>query len=352
MRSASQPYRLPGWFCLCTIIALTACSIGTHSSIPTYQPQGQFSVPGEEVLPDRWWLTFADPTLDRLIESALRDNLSLQTAWDRLDQARALARRAGAGLWPEVNGEVSGSRTRFRTNSQTESRNNFSLGLSASYEVDLWGRINSTQEAAELDAMASAELLQAAALTLTARVASTWFRLIEQRQQILLLQQQLATNLKTLELVTLQFRTGQVSIADLLQQRLVVENRRGELALAKAQEQVLLNQLAVLLGLPPDRAPQLATASLGSLPTASRVSASPGKQRLRVKRSRTCLITGYPRLPPICWHRWSTVEDAVRKSIEPAQRHQRHCTATARRSLKPSPKLKMHWSGSSDRWNI
>ena len=266
MRSASQPYRLRGWFCLCTIIALTACSIGTHSSIPTYQPQGQFSVPGEEVLPDRWWLTFADPTLDQLIESALRDNLSLQTAWDRLDQARALARRAGAGLWPEVNGEASGSRTRLRTNSQTESRNNFSLGLSASYEVDLWGRINSTQQAAELDAMASAELLQAAALTLTARVASTWFRLIEQRQQILLLQQQLATNLKTLELVTLQFRTGQVSIADLLQQRLVVENRRGELALAKAQEQERLNELAVLLGLPPDRAPQLATASLGSLP--------------------------------------------------------------------------------------
>jgi outer membrane protein TolC len=57
-----------------------------------------------------------------------------------------------------------------------------------------------------------------------------------------------------------------VSIADLLQQRLVVENRRGELALAKAQEQVLLNQLAVLLGLPPDQAPQLAPASLGSLP--------------------------------------------------------------------------------------
>ena len=64
----------------------------------------------------------------------------------------------------------------------------------------------------------------------------------------------------------LQFRTGQVSIADLLQQRLVVENRRGELALAKAQEQVLLNQLAVLLGSPPDQAPQLSPASLGNLP--------------------------------------------------------------------------------------
>ena len=80
------------------------------------------------------------------------------------------------------------------------------------------------------------------------------------------MQQQLETNQTTLELVTLQFRTGQVSIADLLQQRLVVENRRGEQALARAREQALLNQLAVLLGRPPDRAPQLAPATLGGLP--------------------------------------------------------------------------------------
>jgi outer membrane protein TolC len=114
--------------------------------------------------------------------------------------------------------------------------------------------------------MASAEALQTAALTLTARVASTWFGLIEQREQIVLLEQQLFTNQQTLELVNLQFRTGQVSIADLLQQRLVVENRRGELALARAQEQVLLNQLAILLGLTPGQAPHLAQATLGDLP--------------------------------------------------------------------------------------
>jgi len=266
MQTGTLPYRARGWLYLCTIIALTACSIGTPTSTSTYQPLGQFSVSGEESLPDRWWLTFADPTLDHLIEAALSDNLSLLTAWDRLDQARAVARRAGAELWPQLSGEATGSTTRLRSDSHDESFNDFSLGLSASYEIDLWGRINSTQEAAELDAMASAQALQTAALTLTARVASTWFRLIEQREQIILLEEQLVTNQKTLELVTLQFRTGQVSIADLLQQRLVVENRRGELALAAAQEQVLLNQLAVLLGLPPDQAPQPTQTTLGILP--------------------------------------------------------------------------------------
>ena len=266
MQTGTLPYRARGWLCLCTIIALTACSIGTPTQTADYQPQGQFSVSGEEALPDRWWLTFADPALDQLIETALSDNLSLLTAWDRLDQARAVARRAGAELWPQLSGEAVGSSTRLRSDSNDESFNDFSLGLSASYEIDLWGRINSTQEAAELDAMASAEALQTAALTLTARVASTWFGLIEQREQIMLLEQQLFTNQQTLELVNLQFRTGQVSIADLLQQRLVVENLRGELALARAQEQVLLNQLAILLGLTPDQAPQFAQATLGDLP--------------------------------------------------------------------------------------
>lgn len=266
MRTGKHLDRVRGWFCCCVVVALTACSIAAPTPPAVYQPQGQFSRSGTAVLPERWWLSFADPTLDRLAEQALSGNLSLQVAWDRLDQARAVARRAGADLWPQLNGEAGASTTRLRTGSQNESFNDFSLGLSASYEVDLWGRINSQREAAELDAIASAELLQSAALTLTASVAATWYGLVQQREQILLLQQQLATNQKTLELVSMQFRTGQVGIADLLQQRLVVENRRGEQALARAREQVLLNQLAILLGLPPDRVPQLAPANLGSLP--------------------------------------------------------------------------------------
>ena len=132
MQTGTLTYRARGWLCLCTIIALTACSIGTPTQTADYQPQGQFSVSGEEVLPDRWWLTFADPALDQLVETALSDNLSLLTAWDRLDQARAVARRAGAELWPQLSGEAVGSSTRLRSDSNDESFNDFSLGLSAS----------------------------------------------------------------------------------------------------------------------------------------------------------------------------------------------------------------------------
>jgi NodT family efflux transporter outer membrane factor (OMF) lipoprotein len=255
------------WACLGIIfILITACVPEISRQTSPVPLEGSFSTTGQEQLPDQWWLTFEDSTLNDLIDQALVGNFSLQSAWDRLDRAQAVARKAGADLIPQVNGEAGASTTTSRTNSQTDSSQSFNLGLAASYEVDLWGRIRSTVEAADLDARASEENLRTAALTLSSQVASTWFRLLEQRGQIEILKQQQRTNEKILELLTLQFRTGQNSIADILQQRLVVESRRGDQALARGRAQTLQNQLAVLLGVPPEQAPSTTSSKLGKLP--------------------------------------------------------------------------------------
>lgn len=250
------------------LLLLAACTPALTRQASTVQPEGGFSASGEAPLAEQWWLAFEDPALSRLIERALAGNLTLQSAWDRLDRAAAAARKAGAELFPQVGAEAGFSSTSARTNGRTEATQNFSLGLAASYELDLWGRLGSVREAAELDALASAEDLQAAALTLSARVASTWYQWLEQHGQRELLEQQLQTNQQTLELINLQFRAGLVGIADLLQQRQVVENRHGELALTAGRAQVLQNQLAILLGVPPAQFPATATAigTLGELP--------------------------------------------------------------------------------------
>jgi NodT family efflux transporter outer membrane factor (OMF) lipoprotein len=248
------------------LLLLAACTPTITRQASSIQPQGKFSATGQAQLPEKWWRSFADPTLDHLIEQALADNLSLQGAWDRLDRARAAARQAGAELMPQLDGHAGFSTTSTRVDSRTDTSHSYSLGLAASYEIDLWGRINSTSEAAEIDARASAEEMQTAALTLSAQVATTWFQWLEQQGQVEILEQQLQTNRQTLELISLQFRTGQVGIADLLQQRQVVENRRGELVLASGRGQVLQNQLAILLGVPPDRAPELTPRKFGELP--------------------------------------------------------------------------------------
>ncbi|MBE0577012.1 MAG: TolC family protein [Desulfuromonadales bacterium] len=255
------------WLCLGLIcLLLAACTPAATYQASVIQAQGVFSASGETPLPVHWWTNFEDPALDRLIAQALADNFTLQSAWDRLDQARAVARRSGADLVPQLSGEAGGSTSSSRIDSRSNSSQSFNLGLVASYEIDLWGRIRSTSEAAVLDALASEESLQTAALTLSAQVATTWYQFLEQIGQIEILEQQQHTNEQALELVSLQFRTGQVSIADLLQQRQVVESRRGERALAAARAQVLQNQLAVLLGVAPDQAPPLASSNFGELP--------------------------------------------------------------------------------------
>ena len=220
-------------------------------------------------LPDRWWTSLNDPALDALVEEALASNLTLQTAWDRLAQAEASARLAGVNIYPNVSAQV-GAGHNF-SNVPVREGSNFSLGLSASYEVDLWGRIGSAREAAALDALATERSLQAAAISLSAEVATAWYSLVEARGQLALLDRQQETNQQVLDLVTLRLTRGQASSGEVFQQRRQMESVRGNQAQLRAQIEVLEHRLAILLGRPPTAdvaAPVEALIELPALPSA------------------------------------------------------------------------------------
>jgi NodT family efflux transporter outer membrane factor (OMF) lipoprotein len=139
----------------------------------------------------------------------------------------------------------------------------------AGYEVDLWGRIESSSQAATLDRQASEAELTAAAISLSAEVASTWYQLVEQYGQQALVTSQLDTNTRVLELITLRFRRGKVGATDVLQQRQLAESNRGELANVRALIGVLEHRLAILLGAIPEsrvNAPQDELIDLPPLP--------------------------------------------------------------------------------------
>ncbi len=249
------------------MIALSFLCIGClpingSSQIPVTIPAA-FSSNGEVPLPPHWWRSLADPDLDQLMERALAGNFSLKTARDRLDQAAAVAVKAGADRIPAINFETSGSRTWRDENGTRATTGNYSAGLFASYELDLWGRVRSGRDAADLDFRARAEDLKTAGITLSAQVAQTWYQWLEQLEQQSLYANQLHTNTRILELVTLQFRTGQAGIAEVLQQRQLVESARGELALVAARIKVFEHQLAILAGLAPGSGKLVA----GTLPT-------------------------------------------------------------------------------------
>ncbi len=209
---------------------------------------GSFSRSGKAELFDRWWLAFEDEGLNALVEQSLRDNFSLKSSWDRLTQANAVYSKNRAGLFPTLSSEGSGSHSIDRNDGTSVKSDGLALGLSASYELDLWGGIDSEIEAARLDMEATGADLDAAAMSLAAEVAKTWYRLIRQTASLELYDQQIQTSTKALELIILQFRTGQVPLADVLQQRQLIEARQGEKMLLLSEKGQTENSLSILLG--------------------------------------------------------------------------------------------------------
>ena len=211
-----------------------------------------FSNSGNSILPDKWWLAFDDPQLDDLIEEALKNNFSILSAWDRLMQAEQLAVKAGASQLPQINLSSNAKRTRERVSKKVDYFNNYFIGLGASYEVDLWGAIHSTKQAALLDAKAARENVSAAAVTLSASITKAWYQFVEGKMQEKLLNKQLETNSKVLEIITIQFRQGQISASDVFRQQQLVESTRGQLIEVWENNVLIQHQLAVLLGRTPD----------------------------------------------------------------------------------------------------
>jgi NodT family efflux transporter outer membrane factor (OMF) lipoprotein len=129
----------------------------------------------------------------------------------------------------------------------------FGLGLQLSYEVDLWGRVRSTANAAQLDLLASQEDLHTAAITLSMEVANTWYQLVEKTAELRLLQEQMAINESYLNVIVFRFRNGDVSAVDVLQQDGLLEATNTEYINVQSQIKVLKNKLAVLVGEVPER---------------------------------------------------------------------------------------------------
>lgn len=240
----------PLWYCFILLLVLAGCTPATRLQVdtpPIVLPQ-TFSQSGERVIDSVWWEEFDTPYLKSRIEKALANNFTLRAARQRLVQAQALSRSSAAKLSPQLDATGGFTTTRSRTDGRNTTSDDILLGLAASYEVDLWGRVRAEQDAARLDELGSAEDLQTAAHSIAAEVAGTWFELAEAYSQLDLLQQQQELNTLGLQLIQMRFNIGQVGLADVLQQRQLIESKSGEQAQQRAAIRLLENRLAILCG--------------------------------------------------------------------------------------------------------
>lgn len=244
------------------LILLNSCASRLTTESQPVQPPDAFSQSGTETVPDRWWTVFEDRTLDSLVTRALRSNFTLRGSWSRLREARAVAERERASLWPDLGLFGEGEIT--RTESSVDER--LLLGLSSGYEVDLWGRLRSRAEAEKYRARASQFDYQTAALSLSAEVTRTWYRLLEAHQILALIEEQITTNEKVLTILRKRFSSGQIRRADILRQRQLLESTREGRAAGESRIQVLEHQLAVLVGEAPQRGVRYSPGDLPELP--------------------------------------------------------------------------------------
>ena len=193
---------------------------------------------------------FGEPELDTLMAGILEENLDLMSSYARLDQAKAISKLNDASLYPNVSADISGGRSRNPAPAPLGAleSNNFRGSITASYELDLWGRLHHNRQAARKGIQASQADFETLNISIATQTLLSYFDVAAQREKRKLFNEQIALSENFLELTTMRFSQGRASALDLTQQRQQIESLRGRVALIDAAEKTSLSQLALLSG--------------------------------------------------------------------------------------------------------
>ena len=246
-------------------LALSACSLAPNYQRPQMAvPTGWSSVAGVGVdlqpSTTQFWQELGNADLDRLIEIALAQNLDLEAALHRIEQARGQAKVAASPLYPTVSASGSASRT-FQDQKDT---NSVRGGGSISYEVDLWGKNRNAAKSADYNVDATQFDREALRLVVTADVTDFYAQILSLNDRIRIAEFNLKNAEEILRIIEARYNAGGVSGLEVSQQRVAVNGFRATLAALTEQRATSANALAILLGRPPQNL-SAPTAQLASL---------------------------------------------------------------------------------------
>ena len=223
-------------------------------------------------LPAAWWSVFQDSTLDALEQRAVHDNPGVRASAQRLLQAQAQLGVFRAAQSPTVNvgAQVSNSRSSAETaqglalGGRSIKGNDFAVGASLSYELDLWGRVRRVVEAADAQALAAQDDRDGVILLLSAQVAGTYWQLRGMDAEMAILRDALATRRESAQLIDARFNGGLSNELDVSRAHIERANAEADLHDVQRQRNALEHALATLVGASPS-APLLAP-STAALP--------------------------------------------------------------------------------------
>src|SRR5499433_2395047 len=246
--------------------AFAGCAIG-----PDFQrPKTAVSASWQETADPRvstasatyrgWWKAFNDPALDRLIERAYRENLSLRQAGVRVLQARAQLGIAVGEIFPQTQqaiGSVQYNRTSDRgalaaaAQGRSVAYWQSEIGAQASWELDFWGRIRRNIESADASLLSTLADYDNTLVTLTADVASTYITIRTAEERIRIARENVGTQQESLKIAEARFKYGTVTQLDVEQARTSLLNTQATIPPLETQLRQARDALSVLLGMPP-----------------------------------------------------------------------------------------------------
>jgi len=258
MNSRARGSLLLGCFC----VHLASCSVGPAYTRPDIAPPGQWqetpnqtiAAPAPSVWPAAgWWHEFGSARLDELIAEAQRSNDDLGAAVARVQEADAQVRIAGAALLPTVDFGATATRERAPVSGAgPELYNVFNPQISASYELDFWGKNRALRAAALATASASRFDQQTVALTVISSVAGTYFQALELRDRIEVARHNLENGQSVLRGLKAEQAAGTATGLDVAQQDTTVALLNAAIPPLLQQFRQTVYALAVLLGRTPE----------------------------------------------------------------------------------------------------
>ena len=246
------------------LLVLSACSVGPDYVRPeldlpdAWQRSVEHELDDEDSVLARWWESFDDAVLTELIERGASDNLDLSVAFARIDRAVALYSVVSGQRVPDIDG--TGFATRVRSSEGTTpfippglDRTNdlHGLGVTGTWEIDLWGRVRRSIEASEAQMGAAIENYRDVLVVLLAQIGSTYVEVRELQARIEFLERNIKSQRDTLQLTRDRYETEIAPELDVRQAELNLANTESQLPVLRQLLARAVHRLGVLVGEPP-----------------------------------------------------------------------------------------------------
>jgi NodT family efflux transporter outer membrane factor (OMF) lipoprotein len=245
-------------------LALGGCMVGPDYVRPSVDAPGAYkemegwkrAEPRDQIARGQWWEIFGDPELDALARRVDISNQNIRIAEANFRQARAIAEQARAGLFPTVSAGATATRSKSPSlandpNFANGAINNFNLVASATWELDLWGRVRRGVESGEANWQASAADLESVRLSTQAALVQTYIALRVADAQRRLLEETVAAYRRSLELNSNRYAAGIAAKVDVVQAEVQLKSAQAQLVDIGVDRAQLEHAIAILLGVPP-----------------------------------------------------------------------------------------------------